>query len=502
MEQPSSGDSLLVWCPDQGQWLDLEEVRLEEAKTYRWRTGYERPFRFSLNGVPLPMVKSADGWEGELFTPFQSGQVRFTLHREEERIVDSYLYPDARKLTENDYQQMIIDILQEAKACFQQYGAALAFDTSGIDRQLSMPQWDYVERMFHRLSFLYREIQAGPLRVLTGKDQWVRRENVKHVTPALIAWAERHPGGGTSGESLIPAQIWTGLRTETCDVYENRIVHRQLRDFLSLLRRYAGLSDDAIRAKASRYADTVARWLRAPFLAGVKPHPGTVAVSQAFRKHPIYRGWFQWFQQLYQFDAFVVGLRSSVPLKNTYQLYEIWVFMKLVGFFRERDLIEEASPLFVLEQKELVLSLSQKKEHRIRLKQGGTLAYQREFTSATRPFATYTHGMLPDIVLEIGDRLVIFDPKYRLDHNLPMAVGEMHKYRDGIIRHADGAKAVEEVYIITPVPGKDNPRFFEENYREKHRLGAYCLNPGTAGDALRGCLERIVRQNLAACAPG
>lgn len=57
-------------------------------------------------------------------------------------------------------------------------------------------------------------------------------------------------------------------------------------------------------------------------------------------------------------------------------------------------------------------------------------------------------------MLEIEGELHVFDPKYRLDHNLPMALGEMHKYRDGIVRKVDGSRVVEEVYIVKPAPGR------------------------------------------------
>jgi predicted component of viral defense system (DUF524 family) len=84
--------------------------------------------------------------------------------------------------------------------------------------------------------------------------------------------------------------------------------------------------------------------------------------------------------------------------------------------------------------------------------------------------------MKPDIVLEVADKLYIFDPKYRLEHNLPMALGEMHKYRDGILRESDGSRAVEEVYIITP--GEDKADFFHAEYRKHYGMGAFRLKPG------------------------
>lgn len=145
-----------------------------------------------------------------------------------------------------------------------------------------------------------------------------------------------------------------------------------------------------------------------------------------------------------------------------------------------------------LEQDGLVLKLSEKKESRIQLVGGATFAYQRWFTSATQVFATYTHGMKPDIVLEVEGKLYIFDPKYRLDHNLPMALGEMHKYRDGIVRKSDGSRAVEEVYIITPALGDESSKFFKNVYRNQYQMGAYCLKPGDSNQDMKIKLFNIL----------
>lgn len=492
MVQPSSGDNLEFYCPDTRAWTPIEQMRFEEAKTYRWRTACKAPLRFLLNGMPLPMVSTDWGWEGEWMSPFQSGMLVFTIEHVERRAVETYLYSDKRKLTESDFGQMISDILKEAAACFQYCGAHLKFDNSGFERKVSLAQWDYIDRTFHRLQRSFKEIQAEPIRRLRAKDQWIRRENVKHVTPALLAWSERHSGNGMSQEIPVPELLWSGVREDTFNVYENQVMLRQLHELQNLLREYQTVSMDAIRSKAGQYLDRIQYWLRSSFLRQIQPHVGPVAVSQVFRKHPIYRNWFSWFHQLYQFSDYSIGFKSSIPLKDTYHLYEIWVFMQMVKMLREQDVLDDASDLFSLEQDGLVLNLSEKKESRIKLVGGATFAYQRWFTSATQEFVTYTHGMKPDIVLETEEKLYIFDPKYRLDHNLPMALGEMHKYRDGIVRKLDGRRVVEEVYIVTPAPGEENAHLFGDEYLQRHKMGAYCLKPGGIGQELENKLAEIL----------
>lgn len=495
MVQPSSGDSLEFLCPDTGIWTPIEKMRFEEAKTYRWRTTCHAPFRFLLNGMPLPMVSTDYGWEGEWAAPFQSGMLEFTIEQVKRVTVETFLYSDKRKLTEDDFGQMISDILTEAAACFQHCGVQSKFDNSGFVRKISMAQWDYIDRTFYRLQRTFKEIQAEPLRRLRTTDQWIRRENVKHVTPALLAWSERHSGYGMSPEIPVPELIWSGVREDTFNVYENQVLLRQLHELQRLLREYQTAAVDAIRLKAEHYLDRIHYWLRSSFLHQIQPHVGPIVVSQAFRKHPIYRNWFSWFHQLYQFKEYSIGFKNSIPLKDTYHLYEIWVFMRMVKILREKEALLDPSELFSLEQDGLVLNLSEKKESRVKLVGGATLAYQRWFTSATQDFVTYTHGMKPDIVLESEGKLYIFDPKYRLDHNLPMALGEMHKYRDGIVSKADSSRVVEEVYIITPAPGEENVHLFGDEYRQRYRMGAYCLKPGGTVQELEDKLASVLYRN-------
>jgi hypothetical protein len=192
MELPNSGDNIEFYCPDMGAWTPIEHMRFEEAKTYRWRSAFNEPFLLLFNNLPLPMIRTGHGWEGEVMTPFQSGSVSFTIEQTSRRVVESFLYSDHRKINEAEYQTMIADILTEAAACFQHHGASMNFNSSGIDREISIAQWDYIERSFYRLQQLYRGIQHAPIRRLKAQDRWMRREHVKHVTPSLLAWSERH----------------------------------------------------------------------------------------------------------------------------------------------------------------------------------------------------------------------------------------------------------------------------------------------------------------------
>lgn len=76
--------------------------------------------------------------------------------------------------------------------------------------------------------------------------------------------------------------------------------------------------------------------------------------------------------------------------------------------------------------------------------------------------------------------ILIFDPTYRVADNLGTALGEMHKYRDGIIHSKTGERAVQNVYIVTPTNSKaaQKIKYFDKAYHEKYGMGALQLIPG------------------------
>ena len=77
-------------------------------------------------------------------------------------------------------------------------------------------------------------------------------------------------------------------------------------------------------------------------------------------------------------------------------------------------------------------------------------------------------------------RIIIFNPKYRVDANLSNALAEMHKYKDGILRREDDKKVVEETYIIAPEAGEQSSILFEEKYHKRYGMGAFVFKPGAA----------------------
>lgn len=494
MELHSSGVRITVWDEVLQSWIPLEEVYLEEAKTYKWRCLLEEPFQFWMLSIPLPMTKVGIGWEGVFETPFQSGNITFKTKRTNaENIIGNHVYTDHRKMTEQQYKLLLDDILQETQICFAQSGLERSVSTSGFKREYSMLQWNYIEMYIFKLRNVFRQIETHPLRYLKKDETLLKRERVKHVTPRTVSWIERFGESfGATPESL-PSHIQSSKVEETFDVYENRVILTNLNDLQTILRTFCLINDLEIQIKAKHYLDWISTWKKASFLKGVQPHKGTINISQVFRKHPMYRLWYQWFQSLYQFHHVSFDIQQRLGLKDTFLLYEIWCFTQIIKILREFGVIEDFNGLFTRKDDYYFLSLAENKESMIKLKKGGKLVYQRIIQWNTSPFYSYTHRMIPDISIEIDDYMYVLDPKYRVNSNIPMALGEMHKYRDGILKRLDDSQVVKDIYILTPTEdlSDSEKNFYDAANHERYKMGAYCFSPGNTNVAFRNWIQKM-----------
>jgi predicted component of viral defense system (DUF524 family) len=477
----NSGIKITVWDDHQKNWVSLNKIYLEEARSYRWRSRSNRSFQFRMQHLSLPMTKTHEGWEGVFETPFQSGIVSFSITSGDmgDRI-ENYVYTDHRKLTEQQYKILLEDLLKEASICFQKSGLESNIVTTGFTRECSMLQWMYIESEIYKLRNTFQKVEAHPLRNLQKEEILMNRERVRSVTPRNIAWMERYGEAFGAKPSKLPSHIQSTKIEETFDVYENRVILFQLNELEALLKAYRTIQDLDIQRKAQQFLDWISLWKRSKFLQLVKSHSGAVKITQVFRKHPVYRFWYQWFHSLYQFKTITFDLKQKLSLKDTYMLYEMWCFMQVIRTFRELGILEDTAELFTKKDGYYFLRLAENKESIVKLKNGAKLIYQKMIQSNTNPYYSYTQRMIPDIVIEYQEHLFVLDPKYRIHANLPMALGEMHKYRDGILAKENDSTVVKEVYILTPTECylSSDKDFYDIEFHKRYKMGAYCFSPG------------------------
>lgn len=491
MVQHSSGGSFLIRSKGE-EWVALEETYLTEASTYEWKyvmNGLERPPSIHFCGLAYFPHRIEEGVAyGQLSTPFHSGQVTFEINGEK---LDSYIYPDSRKLTQEQYHLMLSDILQEASLCFEYSDIETGIEVDQHSRELSLAQWSYIEASFTSLAAMIRQVIEHPARVLQAREQQMRRDHVKTVDAKTMGWLERNRERSTSG--TIPEIVRSSVREDSYNTYENKLLKRQLLELRHLLKCYGEVSEGERARRAESYADQIGYWLRDPFLKQVIPYQGMVQISQVFRKHPVYRQCYQWFDRLYKHGNERIGMSYNYPLRETFALYEIWCYMRLVKVFREKDLLQDCKGLFRTTREGLFLHFAEHNESVVQLNNGMRLSYQRVFQNNSPHFYTFTQRMIPDIVIEAGDRLYILDPKYRIANNLGTALGEMHKYRDGILLCCNDERAVQNVFILTPVQN-DELDYFTSDYHDRYKMGAIALMPGSDTSLLNSWIDKLVEQ--------
>ncbi|WP_181778236.1 DUF2357 domain-containing protein [Rossellomorea aquimaris] len=472
-----------VWMTSEG-WIPFEEAFLTEATEYKLR--YEGAgIDLRIHGVPIPFHKEGNLFFTSLMTPFQSGSVQVFLNGKE---YETFIYPDSRKLSEQQFDVMIEEILEESNSCFQLSGLEREVSVSGKSLGVSWTQWIYIERSMQKLRQIFARIEKQPFSRLVKLPIVQKRERVQQVEQPTLHWLDKRGYGED-----IPLNVETTKTFETVDVYENQVLKKQLFDLTTLLRTYMKVERVDISKKAATFHSLIRRWINSPFLQEVSMHQGTYSVTQKFRKHPIYRQWYKWFEQLYKHDREGIGFDYPIAMKDTFELYEMWCFLKIVRILRELNLVEETSGLYKKTENGIFIDLAKNKESQITLQGGMTLYFQRTYQYKTKEFFTYTQRMIPDIVLENGKEIIIFDPKYRVPGNLGTALGEMHKYRDGIVHRETGERTVREVYILTPTRdgSVETLRYFQEGYHDKYKMGALQMIPGSGNKKMHQKLLSI-----------
>lgn len=97
----------------------------------------------------------------------------------------------------------------------------------------------------------------------------------------------------------------------------------------------------------------------------------------------------------------------------------------------------------------------------------------QKFKDSLNDPSLYLHSYGVTLTTTYHDAL---NPKYAT--NLSTALGEMHKYRDGILVRDKEIPAVEDVFILTPSKGQEELRYFQERYHIRYRMGAIEMVPG------------------------
>lgn len=470
---------------------------------------------------------------------FHAGMVEAVLriHGTGTRRFEITTDPDLRKLTRDDFDAMVREVLEDTFSLF-----SLSAFRKGIARQPGnrpppLARLEFLRSRADAITATVAAIARAPRHILRAEEITVPAHRAMRATgPEIIksfrSGVIRSETAGPSRlpaalQGRMPAHITLRRRRNSVDIPEHRQIKACLKSWAAWLGSAADMlaktdvKDDpeilttagswAIRARhiARRLNDAAG----AGFMAEVGEWPALLRMSSLFRNDPVYQRFYRLWQDMNLGLAALFGDFLNMPLARTFELYELWCFLRLL-----RAAVEEYGPegvdlsrLFLGDAVGGVTIAA----GAVIVPIGGdrVLCFQRryrEYWVEPDGVGSFSRDMVPDVVFAAPAagaperRIIVLDAKYRINDGLNDALNSIHTYRDALVREAESGRTegiVTAAYLLTPhVPAlkddfKDTPvpgRLFHPQYREKFRFGAVTLRPGMSSDDLRACLRTIV----------
>ncbi|AWU98063.1 DUF2357 domain-containing protein [Azospirillum ramasamyi] len=485
-----------------------------------------------VEGVALRPLRCRDGRAARwAWSPgFSAGVAEAELRLRGRRISFSLeTDPALRKLTRSDYDTMVGEVIGDTLALLAAGGHRRGFAAGTGGRVPPLVRLEYLRSRAHAVAEAVRAIDARPRRTLvaeeTAEPYWKARtatgsEIVRSLASSRALRAADPAMLPAPLQGHLPEWIRRSTKRSSLDIPEHR-------DLLTSLRRWTGwlgATADLLAAEKSGDEEAGERrrgWaarLRVsarllaelpglPLFEGVREGTPRLGATPLFRHDPAYRRVFVLAREMELGIAPVFGGFLDLPLVRTYDIYELWVFLRLVRTVGE-----------VLGTAPDVSALFRGSRDGIELATGSAsvqigsvaVAYQlpfREYWDAADGRGSMSREMIPDVVLASSrtGRVVALDAKYRVGRDLNAALDSAHMYRDALVATDAGGNRTPLLtgsYLVTPYAAspagnwKETPmpdRLLHPDYRARHGFGAWTMRPGMSGADLRSTAGALVR---------
>lgn len=299
---------------------------------------------------------------------------------------------------------------------------------------------------------------------MTAFIKQLGKEELMRASKTSLAAARR-----MTKTDFLPKWIPTRLSRMSYDTAENRFLRFFLEDIEAVAQAVLGCKGIPALAREDAHAllETVRGLLSDTFfreigkLQHIPSHSPVLTGNEGYSR--LYRYYLR--SRLVVVDPLTTArqqLRAS-PLKDIASLYEVWVFFRLAELF-----FDNGKPILVSDHGGAGLPYGT-----IWSCDNIKLAYNLTYH---RGRGSYSTSLRPDISLRIGERLWLFDAKYKADHSAPpddkigtsvsatvkkLDLQKMHTYVDAI----NEAHAAIAVY-----PGNDTAIFAREQESGNHLL--------------------------------
>ncbi|MGN4979477.1 DUF2357 domain-containing protein [Aeromonas sp. 95A] len=445
--------------------------------------------------------------------------------------------PDLRKLTRNDFDAMVREVLEDTFALFSLSAFRKSVARQPGNKPPPLARLEFLRSRAEDITQTIATINRSPRHFLRAEQVTVPShcavratgpEIIKSFRTGLVRMESNQPSRLPAVlRGRLPAQITTQKRRNSVDIPEHRQIKTCLRSWAAWL---SSVAD--VLAKISRNEDPdmlttagswavrtrhIARQLNdaasSGFMTEVSDSPGMLQMSSLFRNDPVYHRFYRLWQDMNLGLAALFGDFLQMPLARTYELYELWCFLRLLraaiqeygstGVDLGNLFVTDAVGGVTISAGAVIVSVGPDK----------TLCFQRQYREywiEPSGEGSFSRVMVPDMVLagsdfgSLGKQVIVLDAKYRINDGLNDALTSIHTYRDALVQEAKSGEiegVVTAAYLLTPyapvtrsdfkttpVPG----RFFHPQYRDKFRFGAITLRPGMSCDELRSSLKAIV----------
>lgn len=445
--------------------------------------------------------------------------------------------PDLRKLTRNDFDSMVREVLEDTFALFSLGSFRRGIASRPRNRPPPLARLEFLRSRIDEILEAVTAIGRSPRNFLTADTKTVPArcaarasglEILKSFRSGAILSEQVQPSRlPVSLRGKLPARITVRDRRSSVDIAE----HRQIKACLQLWADWMANIADVLAARrefddvdarttamnwasrARRIAKQLSAETSSGFLSDVGHTVPTLRMSALFRSDPRYHRFYRLWQDINLGLAAVFGDFLNMPLARTYELYELWCYLRLlraaVEEYRVHDV--EIGTLFQRDPAGAVTITTGTVS--IEVGAGRALAFKRQYREYwIDPYreGSFSRTMIPDIVVadapaESGNRqLIVLDAKYRIGESLNDALKSIHMYRDALVQEDGGGQVsgiVKGAYLLTPhIPTlgsrfEETPlpaRLFHPLYRDKFHFGIVTLRPGMDTSEVRACLRSIM----------
>jgi len=502
-----------------------------------------------IDDAPLEALRPSGGavarWRWE--PGFHAGTVEAELRipGEGPRRFEVITDPDLRKLTRDDFDTMVREILEDTFALFSLSGFRRSVARGAGAKPPPLARLEFLRSRITELEEAAVAIARSPRRVLSAAETILpahraARANGSEILRSLRSGRplqETHGGPSRLPPALLgflPARIRSRQRLSSLDLPEHRQMAACLRSWSAWLSATADLlasipakeKDGELKrtrvawaARCRRLARRVSRLGELAPFAGAGEAQAWLQLSAVFRNDPAYRRFFRIWQDMNLGIAAVFGDFLGMPLARTFELYELWCFLRLVRAGAEvwGPAGLETGNLFIADSAGGVTLAA----GAVTVPVGGgwKLCFQkayREYWLEADGRGSFSREIVPDVVVACDPpgeaeaaRLIVLDAKYRIEDGIGAALNSIHTYRDALVREvADGRTEgiVTAAYLLAPhvaglggsyrgtaMPG----RLFHPEYRRSFRFGAVTLRPGMSVADVGAVLRSVAADALA-----